>query len=221
MARDKDYRNTVYCPVLDNVEKKKQNLENEIKSESPRTKIIYNKVHDRNSIYHKKFARIYNDKCAYCGAMWGLLPVESFEVDHFLNEASFPNTTEGREAAGRMINLAWSCISCNRGKRGITIKSPYDKLLNVDNGNIVDVFERDKDYYIRINDTYQDDEFIQQFYEELHLGYETRRLDYLGLQLEGKYQAEKDVERKRKLGESLSILLKKRNRMAVTGRALE
>ncbi len=135
----------------------------------------------------------------------------------FFNEASFPDTTAGRTEAGRMINLAWACISCNRGKRGITIKPPYDDLLNVDNGNIATVFKRDEDYYIQICDTYQDDEFVQQFYDALHLGYETRRLDYLGLQIEGKYQVEKDEECKRKLGETLSILLKKRNRMAVTG----
>ena len=199
MARDKDYRNTEYCPQLNKVEEQKEILEKEIKLESPRTKIIYNKVNNRDSIYHKKFAQIYNHKCAYCGALSGLLPVESFEVDHFINEASFPNTTEGRAEAGRMINLVWSCISCNRGKSGITIKPPYDELLNVDNGN---------------------DKFIQQFYDSLHLGYETRRLDYLGLQLEGKYQSEKDEKRKIKLGESLSILLKKRNRMTVTGRSL-
>ena len=191
-----------------------------MKSESPRTKIVYNKVNNRNSIYHKKFAQIYNCKCGYCGAWWGLLPVESFEVDHFLNEASFPDTTEGRTEAGRMSNLVWSCISCNRGKRGITIKPPYADLLNVDNGNIAEVFERDKEYYIRICDTYQDDKFIQQFYESLHLSYETRRLDYLGLQLEGRYQAEKDEKRKNILGKNLSLLLKKRNRMTVTGRSL-
>lgn len=220
MARDKDYRNTEYCPILNKVKEQKLILEKEIKSESPKAKIVYNKVKNRDSVYHKKFAKIYNNKCAYCGALWGLLPVESFEVDHFLNEASFPDTTVGRVDAGRMINLAWSCISCNRGKRGITIKPPYDELLNVDNGNIAMVFRRDGDYYIRICDTYKDDKFIQQFYESLHLGYETRRLDYLGLQLEGKYQAEKDENRKRKLGESLSILLKKRNHMVVAGRSL-
>ncbi len=220
MARDKDYRNTEYCPKLNKVDEQKRILEKKIKSDSPRSKIVYNKVNNRDSIYHEKFARIYNNKCAYCGALWGLLPVESFEVDHFLNEASFPNTTEGRVEAGRMTNLVWSCISCNRGKRGITIMPPYDDLLNVDDGSIAVVFRRDRDYYIQICDTYQDDKFIQQFYESLHLGYETRRLDYLGLQLEGMYQAEKDEERKRKLGESLSSLLKKRNRMAVTGRSL-
>ena len=220
MARDKDYRNTEYCPVMDRVEEQKKTLEKEIRSEYSRTKIVYNKVSNRNSVYHKKFAQIYNNKCAYCGALWGLLPVESFEVDHFLNEASFPNTTEGRIEAGKMINLTWSCISCNRGKCGIMIKPPYDDLLNVDNGNIATVFRRDSDYYIRVCDTYKSDAFVRQFYEKLHLGYETRRLDYLGLQLEGKYRAEKDEKRKCKLGESLSILMKKRNRMAVTGRSL-
>lgn len=220
MTRDNDYRNTVYCPILDKVEEQKQDLEKEIKLASPRIKIIYNKMNDRDGVYHKKFAKIYNHKCAYCGAMCGLLPVESFEVDHFLNESSFPDTVEGRIEAGRLINLVWSCISCNRGKRGITIKPPYDDLLNTDNGNIATVFKRDEDYHIQICDTYQDDEFIQQFYNALHLGYETRRLDYLGLQLEGKYQTEKDEERKQKLGESLSILLKKRNRMVFTGRSL-
>lgn len=217
MTRDNDYRNTTYCPVLDKVEEQKDALEKEITSAFPRIKIVYNKVNDRGSVYHKKFARIYNDKCAYCGALWGLLPVESFEIDHFLNEASFPDTIEGRAEAGRMVNLAWACISCNRGKRGITMKSPYDDWLNVDNGNIAAVFKRDEEYYIQICDTYQDDEFVQQFYDALHLGYETRRLDYLGLQIEGKRQAEKDEKRKNELGEMLSTLLKKRNRMAVTG----
>lgn len=220
MTRDKDYRNTEYCPKLNKVEEKKRILERKIKSEFPRTKIVYNKVNNRNSIYHEKFAQIYNRKCAYCGALWGLLPVESFEIDHFLNEASFSDTTEGRAEAGRMINLVWSCMSCNRGKRGLVIKPPYDELLNMDNGNIADVFERDKDYYIQISNAYKDDEFIRQFYESLHLGYETRRLDYLGLQLEGKYNVEKDENRKNKLGESLGILMKKRNHMTVTYRSL-
>lgn len=220
MAREKDFRNTAYCPVLREVKEQKEDLEEEIKSAYPRTKILYNKVNERGSVYHKKFAKIYNGKCAYCGARWGLLPVESFEVDHFLNEASYPDTIDGRIEAGRLMNLVWACVSCNRGKRGITIKPPYHDLLDADNGNIADVFMRDKNYYIRIYDTYKDDAFVQQFYEALHLGYETRRLDYLGLQLEGKYQAEKDAERKHKLGESLSILLKKRNSMSVAGRSL-
>lgn len=53
MARDKDYRNTEYCPILNKVEEQKQVLEKEIKSEFPRTKIVYNKVNNRDSVYHK------------------------------------------------------------------------------------------------------------------------------------------------------------------------
>ena len=58
MARDNDYRNTIYCPVLDKVEEQKNALEKEIKLAFPRTKIIYNKVKERNSEYHKKFAKM-------------------------------------------------------------------------------------------------------------------------------------------------------------------
>lgn len=213
MAEEKDYRNTQYCPMLDHVVGKKQILEEEIKTKYPRTRIIYNKVHNRKGPYHKKFANIYNNKCAYCGALWGLLPVESFEVDHFLHEASFPPTTGGKADAGRMMNLVWSCISCNRGKHGIMIESPYDQLLNVDTGGITDVFRREPDFSIRIRDTYQNDEFIQKFYKALHLNHEARRLDYLALELEGKYQEEKNEERRQKLGEILSRLMKRRNCM--------
>ena len=50
MARDKDYRNTEYCPILNKVEEQKQVLEKEIKSEFPRTKIVYNKANNRDSV---------------------------------------------------------------------------------------------------------------------------------------------------------------------------
>lgn len=213
MTKDKDYRNTQYCPVFNNIDKKKRELEEIIKSECPRTKITYNKVRDRKGKYHEKFAEIYNKKCAYCGALWELLPVESFEVDHFINEDAFPKSTEGRAEAGRMENLVWSCISCNRGKHEITIQMPYENILNADNGNITNVFFRDEDFNIKICDTYQEDEFIQNFYKKLHLGYESRRLDYLGLQLRGRYLREKDKVKKSQLGHALSILMRKRNMM--------
>lgn len=211
MERNKDYRNTEYCPCLKKVVEQKEILEKEIQLSHPHIKIIYNKVKKRNSIYHQKFYEIYNKKCAYCGAMLGLLPLESFEVDHFINEASFPHTTEGRSEAGRMNNLVWACISCNRGKSGITIEPPYDDLLNVDNGNIAKIFKRDESFNIKISDAYQDDKFIQRFYNNLHLGYERRRLDYLAVQLQGMYQSEKDEIQKSKLGEMLFRLLKDRN----------
>ena len=162
---------------------------------------------------------VINAKCADCGAVLGGRPVEAFEVDHFINEDSFPDTIEGRIEAGKISNLAWACVSCNRGKRGITIEPPYDSLLNVDNGNITHVFRRDEDFYIRICDTYQEDEFIQKFYHALHLGYETRRLDYFALKLEGKCNEEKDENRKLVLLEQLKCLRNRRNHMAVSSGA--
>lgn len=219
MINGKDYRNTEYCPALERVGEQKEELEKKIQNECPRAKIMYNKVKDRESSYHKKFAQIYNEKCAYCGALWGLLPVESFEIDHFMNEASFEDTTEGRIDAGRMRNLVWACISCNRGKRGITLKPPYDELLNTDNGNISSVFIRDKDYSIKICDTYKDDKFIQFFYENLHLGFETRRLDYMALLLNRKYQIEENENKKQVLSESLNSLMQTRNKVTPAGRS--
>ncbi|MCC8106987.1 MAG: HNH endonuclease [Clostridiales bacterium] len=216
MPVDKDYRNTRYCPVLKDVEKQKAELDKEIKSAFPRTKIVYNKVRERAGSYHKKFAKIYNEKCGYCGVAWGLLPTESFEIDHFINEASFPDTKEGRAEAGKLDNLIWSCISCNRGKKGMTIEAPYDQILNVDNGNIADVFERTPDYYIKISEAYQKDEFIKTFYENLHLGYETRRLDYLLMQLDGRRHVEKDEKRRAKWNECFIELSEIRNHMVVT-----
>ncbi len=220
MAEDKDYRNTEYCPLLENVKEKKQALEEKIKSECPRTKIFYNKIRDRKGAYHEKFAGIYNDKCAYCGVKWGLLPTESFEVDHFVNEASFPDSLEGRAEAGRVKNLVWACISCNHGKKGITLIPPYDDILNPDNGNITKVFWRDKKYNIHVCDTYQNDEMIQKFYKALGLGYEARRLDYLILQLNGKCQSAKSSAQKGQLSEALNLLMQRRNRTKLTNGTL-
>ena len=207
----KDYRNTKYCPRLEQVGNKKRILKEKIKGDSPGTSIIYNKVKERKGKYHEEFAKIYNKKCAYCGCLWGILPTESFEVDHFINEAAYPDTKEGRAEAGKIENLVWSCMNCNRGKHDLFIESPYDMILNVDNGNIANVFVRDKDYSIKIADTYKKDKFIESFYKALHLDYEARRLDFLALKLRGKYQKETEPVRKQKLGEALYLLMEKRN----------
>lgn len=216
MPKDKDYRNTQCCKELIDVSNKKERLEAQIQEDFPRTRIIYNKVKKRGGIYNRKFAEIYNEKCAYCGILLGLIPLESFEVDHFINEASFSDTEEDRIKAGRMENLIWSCIDFNRGKSGLTITPPYDHILNVDQGNICQVFERDKDFYIRINAQYKNDEFVKMFYDSLHLGYQRRRMDYLLLQMYGRMKAERNEMKKNKLGAAFLELLEARNRMHIT-----
>lgn len=49
-----DYRNTEYCPMLENVGDKKKALEEKIRSAHPRQKIMYNKVHNRNTTFNKR-----------------------------------------------------------------------------------------------------------------------------------------------------------------------
>ena len=212
-----DYRNTPFSPVLEGVKEKKRAMEEKIRQEHPRAKIFYNFIRERGSAYHKEFAGIYCNKCAYCGAKWGLLPVESFEIDHFINEASFPDTLAGRAEAGRADNLVWSCVACNRGKLGLFITAPYDMILCADNGNIAKVFFRDEGFAIHICDTYANDPFIQNFFHALHLDHEARRLDYLVLMLDEMCQKEKDEERRNKLRSIQLNILKKRNMTVTTG----
>ena len=211
MQEEKDYRNTEYCPKLKNVSRKKKILEAEIKDAHPKSKIMYRKVSDRKDRYIDKFAKIYNGKCAYCGVIRSYLPAEFFEIDHFINEKSFPDTTEGKIKAGRVENLVWSCMPCNRGKNALYIEKPYDKLLNPDNGNIAKIFIRDSEYYIRIREAYQQDMFIRKFYEMLHLEYETKRLDYLLLQIQRAIERTNDDNKRKQLMEEFYFLLKKRN----------
>jgi len=212
-----DYRNTPFGPALEGIKEKKQALEGKIRGEHPKAKVFYNFIRKRGSTYHKEFANIYCNKCAYCGAKWGVLPVESFEIDHFINEASFPKNLTGRAEAGRVDNLVWSCITCNRGKLGLFIEAPYDTILCVDNGNITKVFFRDRRFAIQICDTYANDPFIRSFFHALHLDHEARRLDYLVLMLDEMCQKEKDEERKSKLMEIEFNILKKRNMTVTVG----
>lgn len=211
MATERDYRNSPYCPCLVDVKDKKRALEERIKTDSPKTKIMYNKISKRGEEYHPRFAEIYNKKCAYCGILWGPLPAEMFEVDHYINEDSFPQTVDGRAEAGKVSNLVWSCSLCNRWKSGLTIAPPYDQLLDPDDGSISNVFKRDEEYNIVISDDYSADPFVKTFYRTLHLGAEVRRLDYLLLRIYGKLQCEKDPEKVAALSRIFIRLLEKRN----------
>lgn len=53
-----DYRNTEYCPMLENVADKKKTLEKQIRLAHPKQKIMYKKVHNRNTIFNMEFCNI-------------------------------------------------------------------------------------------------------------------------------------------------------------------
>ena len=56
-AINKDFRNTDACPQLVDVVLKKNNLENKIRRERKRVRIIYNSIRDKQSEYFKEFAQ--------------------------------------------------------------------------------------------------------------------------------------------------------------------
>ena len=203
-----DYRNTEYCPKLENVKNKKKALEEKIRTAHPRQKIMYKKIHNRNTTFNKEFCSIYNCKCAYCGVSMDILPATLFEVDHFVAESLF----DDKENAGKVDNLVLACYQCNRNKKAFEIEGEYTEKLNVDDGEIADVFFRDNKYYIRIKDNYVEDEVIKGFYNQLQLGHQTRRLDYLLINMQGLHKKLEGTVQGGKLAEAIISMQRKRNK---------
>ena len=203
----RDYRNTEYCSSLKEVEQKKKELNKKICEEHPKAKIIYNQIKDTDQAYRNQFMEIYNYKCSYCGnSIWNLSST-LLEVDHYICESSF----DSKEKAGKIENLVLSCYDCNRAKSNFPIDNDYIDTVNPDLEEIKNVFVRDDKYYIKISDKYMKDKFIEDFYIQLKLGYETRRLDFLLLNLQGLYRRLGDKPEAQKLGIILNKLQQKRN----------
>lgn len=208
-----DYRNTDKCVSLSEVVIKKNRLDQKIRKKHKKTKIMYNRINDKQGEYFKEFAEIYNYKCAYCGAALKFTDVRLFEIDHFICESAFSNNTTGRTEAGKVENLAFSCYSCNRGKGQLHIDADHQPILNPDDNSIAAVFSRDEDYYIKINTDYSEDKSIQVFYEKLLLGSEARRLDFLLLEMDNLIEQlrVKNQELANKLEQCKGRLMQKKN----------
>lgn len=129
-----DYRLTRYCDDYHDINERKQKLEALIRQECPQTRIIYNKIRNRDLRYIGEFMQIYNFRCAYCGVSnHVLMNVHLFEVDHFICESSFSGSSRGVES-GRISNLVLSCKCCNRDKSNFTWPTEYNQLLHPDEG---------------------------------------------------------------------------------------
>lgn len=202
-----DYRNTEYCPQLDNVSVKKISLNKKIHDNHPRTRIIYNKIKDMSSNYRDEFMEIYNYKCSYCGNSIQNISAILLEIDHYICESSFKSKKE----SGKIENLVLACYDCNRPKRNFLINDSYIDILNPDLEIIKDVFYRDDSYYIKIKDKYAYDQFIVDFYNKLNLSYETRRLDYLLMSMRGLAKKLEGTIKADKLNSAIIRLQEKRN----------
>lgn len=212
-----DYRLTRYCDDYHDINERKQELEALIRRECPQTRIIYNKIRNRELRYIDDFMQIYNFRCAYCGVSNRvLMNVHLFEVDHFICESSFSGSSKGVDS-GCISNLVLSCKCCNRDKSNLIWPTKYNQLLHPDVGALKHIFVRDDGYYIRIAKTYESDDVILGFYRQLKLGSQKRRLDYLLIEMIGlkEHFDEKNPNSGRLdlLESCIELLLRRRNAM--------
>lgn len=207
---NKDYRNTIYEVYKKNIINEKEALEDRIKREHPNVRIIYNQINKKNSEYNKQFRNIYNNKCAYCGVTTDVISSELFEVDHFICESSFNGDSIN---AGKIKNLVLSCKKCNRAKKDFIWSEAYSQILNVDDDSITELFYRDEDYSIRIEQEFITDNIICSFHRKLKLDEEIRRLDYLLMSMYGFYNKYSDDKNIEKISKCIILLQKKRNEL--------
>lgn len=171
----RDYRYTKFSQVPTNLCEKKQALEDNIHEKYPRRKNIY-KVLSKEYKYKKLFAEIYGNRCAYCGLMVNIVSLSSFQIDHIVPSAVLK--TRGIHPDNSISNLAFSCQICNHYKSNIDFSQPELLGLHPDKEKIKEIFYRDSDYYIKINNE-ENNESIQKVYDKLCLGAQLKRVDYL------------------------------------------
>ena len=208
-----DYRNTKYCPTLENIQIKKDEIVKKIKKEHIKAIDMHTYISDNKDNYKKEFIKVYNGKCSYCGVSLDLIAKSSFQVDHFIFRKS-PEFKGSKAAAGSIDNLVLSCDICNHNKSSFSIPKDEREILHPDK-KISTTFYRDENYYIKVAKDFDFNVIVNDFYKALQLGTEIHRLDYLlmnmiGLQkqLTSEHPAYKD------LGQAIELLKRKRNIMA-------
>ena len=208
-----DYRRTRYCPQLIGLEEHKKAVVAEILKDHPRVEDMHTYISKNDERYKSLFMKAYNGKCSYCGVSLALISKRMFEIDHFIYEKSPKFRT--KKEAGYIENLVLACQDCNRNKSSFVVDDESFAKLYPDGDQITSSFVRDDMYYIRISDAVSNDSTIKAFYEQLKLGNEMRRLDYLlmsMLGLQSKLDPESDAYSK--MGQAIELLRSKRNIMA-------
>lgn len=206
----KDYRNSKYCPKLENLREKKDNVVKQIRKDHSRSEKIYEFLHDNSDIYKMMFIEAYNHKCCYCGVSLDINDYKLFEIDHFIHEKSV--RFNGDESKADYIeNLVLACFECNRSKQDLELPDKDLCKICPDSPFICYVFIRDENYYIRINENFKNDESVKKFYEKLKLGSQIHRLDYLLLNIFGLRNKFKENDAIYKnLNEAFELLKKRR-----------
>lgn len=200
----KDYRITKYDNEFGDIEEKKKEYEIQLKKEHPRKRNFYDLI-SPNQDEKKRFAKIYNYRCCYCGIPIDYSSITGFEIDHIVPETSFSKPSD----AGNIYNLALACHNCNHSKSNLQIDL---SILHPDIG-IGEVYYRDDLFYIKTSPKYLGNTCVMDFYEKLNFGGDLKRLDYVLMNLSGIKQAYKQKFKKNSsaIDDAIQILLIKRN----------
>lgn len=205
-----DYRATKYCPPINDLQIKKQNVVDQIKAVRPRAKDMHAYIKLNDQSYKVEFMKAYNFKCSYCGASIDILPKEMFEIDHFIYEKSFDKKAD----AGYIENLVLACHSCNHQKSAFPLSEVDREILHPDMDTIKETFIRDEQYYIKISEKQKVNRTVNEFYKKVGLEGEIHRLDYLLMNMIGIQRTMKDKPKAyTRFGQAIEILRFKRNMM--------
>lgn len=208
-----DYRRTRYCPKINELQKNKQLVVDEILKDYPHAQDMHKYISKNNDRYKTLFVKAYNGKCSYCGVSLALISKRMFEIDHFIYEKS-PQFKSKKEA-GYIGNLVLACQDCNRNKSSFAVTDDSFDALFPDGEQITKSFIRDEMYYIKLTNETANNTTIKAFYEQLKLGSEMRRIDYLLMSLLGlQNKMNKDSDIYSKLGQAIDLLRSKRNIMS-------
>ena len=207
-----DYRNTEFCPQLGNVEERKNLVAAMVKIDHPRARDMHRYISANKEPYKIAFIHAYNGKCAYCGVPLDIIPKDSFEIDHFIfkEDSRFKTNAD----AGYIGNLVLACHKCNHAKASFPIPDESHEHLHPDKPGIMDTFIRDDDFYIRIAPEKGVDVTTNCFYNQLGLGAEVHRLDFLLTSIRGlQTKIPESSTAHKTMSEAIALLQKKRNIM--------
>ena len=142
-------------------------LRKKISDDHPRITNFYKCLRDKNE-YKKALFDAYKNRCCYCGD--SLLKIDDVQMDHIVSpEDRIINDFE---------NIAPSCGFCNRQKSDLVKTELFARKINPCS-NIFNCFERKEDFSIAIRKKYVADRDVINFYNNLDLGNEVRRIDYI------------------------------------------
>lgn len=208
-----DYRNTKYCPSLVNLQKKKNDVVTLVKKEHRNAVDMHTYISNNGKQFKIAFIQAYNGKCSYCGVSLDLIPKSLFQIDHFVFQKA-PEFNGSKAAAGKIENLVLSCNICNHNKSSFSIPKIEREKLHPDK-EICNTFYRDENYYIQVAKELDSNVTVKEFYNELKLGSEIHRLDYLLMSMIGlQIKLTDEHPAYTTLGQAIEQLKKKRNIMA-------